>query len=100
MTWCGRGNRGQMPPLRGRSRARLRMPPYMDSIDEQPLLLTLEEVGHHLRLGYRTIKHLVAEGHVPTVKVGGSVRVRRADLVAYINGLAPRECSRRDGGAA
>jgi excisionase family DNA binding protein len=57
------------------------------STTEQPHeLLTLREVALVLRLGMRTAYKLVAEGHVPAVKVGGQWRIRRADLDRLLGG--------------
>jgi len=53
----------------------------------QTLMLTVEEAGHELRLGKTATSALIKSGVLPSVKIGGSRRVRRTELEAYINGL-------------
>lgn len=51
-------------------------------------LLTYEETGHALGCSQRTVKRLVATGELTAVQVGrGTVRVRAADLDAYVQDL-------------
>ena len=56
---------------------------------EPPLLLDLDQVGDLLGLARRTVERRVADGLLPAVREGGSVRVRRVDLEAYVAGLEP-----------
>jgi excisionase family DNA binding protein len=48
------------------------------------LLLTKPEVGYALRLSTRSVENLLAAGELPGVKIGRSIRVRPADLEAFI----------------
>lgn len=43
-------------------------------------LLVIKEVADILRMTPRTVRHLVDSGQIPAVRVGRSVRIRRADL--------------------
>ncbi len=56
----------------------------------EPPLLTKEEAATLLRCSTRTLERLVARDEVQTVLVRGGVRIRRADLDAYVAGLQPR----------
>lgn len=53
-------------------------------IDEYHLLLTPNEVASILRLSVRTITGGICRKILPWVKVGGSLRMRRDDLQAYL----------------
>lgn len=49
-------------------------------------LLTVPEVADELRVSTRTAWTLVLEERLPSLRIGKSRRVRRADLLAYIDG--------------
>jgi excisionase family DNA binding protein len=51
----------------------------MATISEQPFL-TVRELGELLRVSRATAYALVERGDVPSVRVGGSVRIPRAEL--------------------
>ena len=55
--------------------------------DRPPLLLTYLEVAVRLGCSDRTVKRLVSEGALVPVLFGGRVKIRSADLVAYVEGL-------------
>jgi excisionase family DNA binding protein len=48
-------------------------------------LLTLEEVRVELNIGRTLAYQLVQSGALPVVRVGHALRVRRADLDAYVD---------------
>jgi excisionase family DNA binding protein len=48
-------------------------------------ILTIREVAEFLKVTERTIYRLVAEGKIPSFKVGGSWRFQRVDLVQWMN---------------
>lgn len=50
-----------------------------------PLLLTTRDVAELLRVSRRTIDYMAAKGTLPRVRVGGSVRFYRDDVVAIID---------------
>jgi len=52
--------------------------------------MTYAAVAERLAVSERTVDRLVASGALPTVDVGGSARVRAADLAAYVAGLPMR----------
>jgi excisionase family DNA binding protein len=54
-----------------------------------PVLLTYPEVSRHLGVSLSQVKRLVRGGSLPAVTVGkGSRRIRRADLLQYVDSLA------------
>jgi excisionase family DNA binding protein len=46
-------------------------------------VLTLEEVADYLRVHLTTVRRWCREGQLPALRVGRTVRVRRADLDAW-----------------
>ena len=65
---------------------------YLEKCDmnNQPeQLLTVAEVSAELRLGESTVWRLVKEAALPSpIKLGGSTRWLRSEIVAHINRLA------------
>lgn len=55
--------------------------------DIESLLLTYDEVAGHLRVSRRYVEQMVARHELPAVRIGGNVRVRRADLADYVTAL-------------
>ena len=49
-------------------------------------LLRLKEVGLLLGLSERSVRRIVQAGDLPAIRIGGSPRIRSADLRAYLNG--------------
>lgn len=48
-------------------------------------LLTIREVAELLRLSVSGMKHLHQKRHIPFVKVGGSIRFSKQDVIDYLN---------------
>ncbi len=60
-------------------------------------ILTIKEVGKHLKVAERTLYRLAQEGKIPPFKVGASWRfIKRADIDAWIEGRKTGT-ARRDG---
>jgi len=59
----------------------------MPNTDSAPLLHRISVVAERLDQSEMTVKRLIANGILPKVKVGRSVRVRASDLEAYVNSL-------------
>ena len=59
----------------------------------RPALLTVEEAARYLSIGRSRMFDLLAgpDPAIPSVKIGGSRRVRVADLDAYVERLAQSE---------
>lgn len=43
-------------------------------------LMTVREVAQELRVGESTAYRYVAQGVIPAIRIGGTIRVRRQDL--------------------
>lgn len=52
-----------------------------------PRLLTYEDAASVLACSDRSVKRLVAGGQLRAVRIGGTARIRVADLDAYVDGL-------------
>lgn len=52
-----------------------------------PLLLTIDETALALHQSTSTVRRLVRTGDLPAVRIGAAVRVRPADLAAFIDSL-------------
>ena len=60
----------------------------LDGVSMSPLLLTYAQTEAALQCSHTQVKRLVSAGDLPTVKVGGLVRIRATDLAAYVDSLA------------
>ena len=49
-------------------------------------LLTLKQVAVVLGLSERSVRRIIQAGDLPAIRVGGSPRIRTADLRAYLDG--------------
>ena len=47
-------------------------------------LMSVADAANYLSVSTRTIRRLIQKGEIPIVRIGGSVRVARAALHAYI----------------
>ncbi len=65
-------------------------------MSQQELLVTLEGAGERLALSRSAIYRLIKKGAIPSVKVGGSRRVRVRDLEVFAERLANGEESDDD----
>jgi excisionase family DNA binding protein len=61
------------------------------------LLLTPEEAAAELRIGRSRIYDLIRTGKVLSVRVGGSRRVVRESLTAYVTKLVTEQAADGDG---
>jgi excisionase family DNA binding protein len=52
------------------------------------ILLDYDQTAKELSLSVSTIRRLVTDGKLLPVRIGGSVRFRRADLEAFADSLA------------
>jgi excisionase family DNA binding protein len=52
--------------------------------EQQHDLLTVRELGEYLRVSTRTAYQLIYDGHVPHVRIGGSIRIPRVALVRVL----------------
>jgi excisionase family DNA binding protein len=56
----------------------------MDAKHDQHEYLKVPEVAQELRIGRSRAYELVANGKIPALKIGRSVRVRRRDLESWL----------------
>ena len=54
---------------------------------DAPLLYTPTEAAKLLSIGRSSLYELMADGTIPSVKIGSSRRIRRTDLEAYVDSL-------------
>lgn len=52
-----------------------------------PLLLTIKEVQDITRLGRTKVYELMRDGHLPVVRIGRAIRVRREALEQWLESL-------------
>jgi excisionase family DNA binding protein len=52
-----------------------------------PMLFTAEQVAQVLGVGRTTVYGLLSRGQLPSVRIGASRRIRRRDLVEFVNEL-------------
>jgi excisionase family DNA binding protein len=56
----------------------------------QALLLTVKEAANLMRIGRDMAYALVAEGKIPSVRLGRHIRIPRASLIAHLQAEAER----------
>jgi len=72
-------------------RLQLEYPPGLVSppvvVADQPLLYKVPEAARLLAIGESAVYDLIARGEIESVKVGGSRRITRSGIEAYVNRL-------------
>ncbi len=58
-----------------------------ESLHEQ-LLLTIPEVARILRVSQMTIRRQINVGAIKAIRVGGSIRIQRDEISAYLDRLS------------
>lgn len=69
-----------MPYVKDQQEAVAEVPPEV-------MLLSVDAVAVALSIAPGTVRTLIAEGALPSVRIKGRRLVRRADLCAYVDGL-------------
>ena len=54
--------------------------------EDLPLVLTVEETAQVLRVTAKLITEMCRKGELPAVKVGRAWRIKRDDVLAYLQG--------------
>jgi excisionase family DNA binding protein len=58
----------------------------MNSLPDGDRLLLLPEVAQSLRVSAKTVRRLIDEGKLKSLKVRGRILVRSSELMALVNG--------------
>lgn len=66
-------------------------PDYGDGAG-QPLLLTVREAAKLMNIGRDMTYALVAEGRIPSIRLGRHIRIPRAALIDHLRKEAERAC--------
>ncbi len=53
-------------------------------MDQPPELLTIDEVAEWLRVSVPSVRRLQQGRYIPFIKIGGSVRFAKEDVVQYL----------------
>jgi len=67
---------------------------WLEDRTSRPILVGFSRAAKLLDLSESTIERMAADGHLPTVRVGSRVLIRRTDLEAWAEGLPAREVVR------
>jgi len=59
------------------------------TLDELPLLLTVDETARVLRIGRNGAYAAVADGSLPAIRIGRTIRVPREALAALLSSPSP-----------
>ncbi len=63
----------------------------------QPAAVSIAGAGTYLGVSADTVRRLVQSGTIPHARIGSSIRIRRTDLDAYLEGQTSREWRPVDG---
>ncbi len=56
-----------------------------DEKSDQPGFLTVKETARHLRLCEKQVRRLISRGALPVYRFGTALRIKREDIVSYVN---------------
>lgn len=57
----------------------------------QPAAVSVAEAGRYLGVSADTVRRLIHAGDIPHARIGASIRIRRADLDAYLDSCTSTE---------
>jgi excisionase family DNA binding protein len=63
----------------------------------EPAALSIADTGRYLAVSIDTVRRLIRSGNLPHARIGNSIRIRRADLDAYLCGQTSRQWRPVDG---
>lgn len=58
------------------------------SVEEIPVMMTVDEMAALLRIGRNTAYSLVRNQEIPSIRVGKQFRIYRGDIINYQNSLS------------
>lgn len=67
---------------------------WLEERTNRPIMVSIPRAARLIDLSESTVERMVADGHLPVVRVGSRVLIRRADLEAWAEGLPVREVAR------
>lgn len=67
---------------------------WLEERTNRPILVSIPRAARLIDLSESTVERMAADGHLPTVRVGARVLIRRVDLEAWAEGLPAREVTR------
>lgn len=67
---------------------------WLEERTNRPILVSIPRASRLIDLSESTVERMVADGHLPVVRVGARVLIRRTDLEAWAEGLPAREVAR------
>lgn len=67
---------------------------WLEERTNRPVLVGIPRAARLIDLSESTVEKLAADGHLPVVRVGSRVLIRRTDLEAWAEGLPVREVAR------
>ena len=67
---------------------------WLEERTNRPILVSIPRAARLIDLSETTVERMVADGHLPVVRVGARVLIRRADLEAWAEGLPVRGVDR------
>ena len=65
-------------------------PDYGEDTTNPALLLTVKEAAKLMRIGRDMAYALVAEGRIPSIRLGRHIRIPRASLIAHLQAEAEK----------
>lgn len=68
------------------------------TLDQLPLMLTVEEVASILRVGRNTAYTAIADGSLPSIRIGSRIRIPRASLASLLGQELSASSARSVGG--
>jgi len=57
----------------------------------EPIVLSISQAAAYLGVSPDTVRRLIRGGTIPHARIGNSIRIRRTDLEAYIEGQISRQ---------
>lgn len=67
---------------------------WLEERTNRSILVSISRAARLIDLSESTVERMVADGHLPVVRVGARVLIRRTDLEAWAEGLPVREVPR------
>lgn len=73
---------------------------WIVKVEDLPLLLTVDEAAHLLRIGRNGAYAAVANGSIPAVRIGRTIRIPRDALAGFLGAASPSAAKEASGTGA